>query len=285
MSQEYQLLATPKPFVKWAGGKRQLLQTLEKDFPSKFRNFFEPFLGGGAVLFNILSKKPLIPCTVADLNSDLILTYATIRDNPYELISSLEKHHKNYFNNKESYYYQIRSSRPRTKIEKSSRLLFLNKTCFNGLYRVNKKGQFNVPLGRYSNPNIINKENILSVSKTLRSSKIKIICRDFQSVLDEAKKNDFVYFDPPYQPVSSTANFTSYTNKNFSISDLQRLSDTCEKLNSNGCHVMISNSNSKEVIKNFSSKTWKIKKISANRFINSNSSKRQGHSELIITNY
>ena len=286
MSQEYQLATKSlKPFVKWAGGKRQLLPILEKHFPKKIKMFFEPFLGGGAVLFDILSKNPNIRCVASDLNSDLILTYVTVRDSPHELIRSLEKHAKNYFKNKELYYYSVRSSNPRSQIEKTSRLLFLNKTCFNGLYRVNKKGKFNVPVGKYTNPNIVNKENILSVSTFLHSSKIKLICRDFQSVIEDTEENDFIYFDPPYAPTSSSANFTSYTSKDFDNTELERLYNVCTELNSKGCNVMISNSNTKEVIQKFSSNIWKINKVSANRFINSNSQNRQGHSELIITNY
>jgi len=161
----------------------------------------------------------------------------------------------------------------------------LNRTCFNGLYRVNSKGKFNVPLGKYTNPNIVNEDNLHSVSNILQSSKVSIQCRDFEAVLRDAKKGDFVYFDPPYQPVSDTANFTSYTNKDFTFDDLSRLANLCMKLNSKGCNVLLSNSNSKEVAEMFSNKPWKISKIQANRSINSNSKKRTGHFELLIKNY
>ena len=161
----------------------------------------------------------------------------------------------------------------------------MNKTCFNGLYRVNSKGKFNVPLGRYTNPNIVNKQNLTAVSKFLQSEKIKISCRDFKSILKDAKKSDFVYFDPPYQPVSDTANFTSYTHRDFTEDDLQRLADLAHQLNSKGCYVLLSNSNTKIVKKLFSSKKWKVKEISVNRAINSNSQKRTGHKEVLIKNY
>ena len=286
MAQEYQQIAVePKPFVKWAGGKRQLLAELEKNFPKQFGTYFEPFLGGGAVLFDLLAKKPNLKCSVSDLNSDLVLAYVTIRDKLGRLIESLENHSKNYHKDSTGYYYEVRKQEPKSQIEKVSRLLFLNKTCFNGLYRVNSKGKFNVPLGRYTNPNIVNRENLTTVSKFLQSDKIKISCRDFESILKDAKKGDFVYFDPPYQPVSDTANFTSYTHRDFTEDDLQRLADLANQLNSKGSHVLLSNSNTKIVKKIFSSKKWKVKEIAVNRAINSNSQKRTGHKEVLIKNY
>ncbi len=286
MAQEYQQVALePKPFVKWAGGKRQLLAELEKNFPKQFGTYFEPFLGGGAVLFDLLAKKPNLKCSISDLNSDLVLAYVTIRDKLGRLIESLENHSKNYHKDSTGYYYEVRKQEPKSQIEKVSRLLFLNKTCFNGLYRVNSKGKFNVPLGRYTNPNIVNRENLTIVSKFLQSEKIKISCRDFESILKDSKKGDFVYFDPPYQPVSDTANFTSYTHRDFTEDDLQRLADLANQLNSKGVHVLLSNSNTKIVKKMFSSKKWKVKEIAVNRAINSNSQKRTGHKEVLIKNY
>ena len=286
MAQEYQQVTVePKPFVKWAGGKRQLLAELEKSFPKQFGTYFEPFLGGGALLFDLLAKKPNLKCSVSDLNSDLVLAYVTIRDKLGRLIESLENHSKNYHKDSTGYYYEVRKQEPKSQIEKVSRLLFLNKTCFNGLYRVNSKGKFNVPLGRYTNPNIVNRENLTTVSKFLQSDKIKISCRDFESILNDAKKGDFVYFDPPYQPVSDTANFTSYTHRDFTEDDLQRLADLANQLDSKGCYVLLSNSNTKIVKKLFSSKKWKVKEISVNRAINSNSQKRTGHKEVLIKNY
>jgi DNA adenine methylase len=280
-----QILTTePRPFVKWAGGKRQLVPIIERHIPKEFGTYYEPFLGGGAVLFYLLGKNPEMRCNVSDLNSDLVLAYVTIRDRVEELISSLQTHAKNYHKNPDSYYYSVREGQPKNQIEKVSRLLFLNRTCFNGLYRVNSKGKFNVPLGRYSNPNIVNEENLISVSQILQSKKIQISCRDFSSIIHDAKKNDFVYFDPPYQPVSRTANFTSYTNRDFTYEDLQRLVGASEKLADKGCRVLHSNSNSREV-RDLFSRDWKIVEISANRAINSDSTKRTGHRELLIKNY
>jgi len=275
----------PKPFVKWAGGKRQLVPVLNENLPQIFGTYYEPFLGGGALLFHMLTEHDEQKCSISDLNSDLVLSYATIRDRVDDLIISLRKHEKNYQKDSKSYYYSIRESNPRSEIEKTSRLIFLNRTCFNGLYRVNRKGKFNVPLGKYSNPNIVNEDNLYAVSNVLQSSRISIQCRDFEAVLRDVKKDDLVYFDPPYQPVSDTANFTSYTNKDFTYDDLSRLADLCMKLDSKGCKVMLSNSNSKEVADMFSVKPWTMTKIRANRSINSNSKKRTGHFELLIKNY
>ena len=276
---------TPKPFVKWAGGKRQLIPILNENLPKTFGTYYEPFIGGGALLFHMLTERDGQKCSISDLNSDLVLAYTTIRDRIDDLISSLKSHEKNYRKDSKSYYYSVRESNPRSEIEKTSRLLFLNRTCFNGLYRVNSKGKFNVPLGRYTNPNIVNEDNLRSVSAILQASKVSIKCRDFEAVLRDVKKGDLVYFDPPYQPVSDTANFTSYTNKDFTDSDLERLADLCNKLDSKGCKVLLSNSDSKQVSDMFSTKSWKVNKIQANRSINSNSKKRTGHFELLIKNY
>ena len=286
MKQIYsQILVTPKPFVKWAGGKRQLISTLNPNLPDSFGTYFEPFLGGGALLFHMLTERNGQKCSISDLNSDLVLAYTTIRDRVDSLISSLKSHERNYQKDSKSYYYSIRETNPRSEIEKTSRLLFLNRTCFNGLYRVNSKGKFNVPLGKYTNPNIINEENLRSVSSILQVSRVSIKCRDFGAVLRDAKKGDLVYFDPPYQPVSETANFTSYTSKNFSFDDLSRLVELCQSLDEKGCQVLLSNSDSKEVSEMFSKKPWKISKVRANRSINSDSKKRTGHFELLIKNY
>ncbi len=286
MKQQYdQIHVTPKPFVKWAGGKRQLIPILHQNLPKSFGTYYEPFLGGGALLFHILTDKNGQKCSISDLNSDLVLAYTTIRDRIDALISSLKSHEKNYQKDSKSYYYSVRESNPRNEVEKTSRLIFLNRTCFNGLYRVNSKGKFNVPLGKYTNPNIVNEENLRAVCNILQTNRISIKCMDFESVLRDAKKGDLVYFDPPYQPVSSTANFTSYTTKDFTYDDLTRLAELCLKLDSKECHVLLSNSDSKDVSDIFAKKPWKINRIEANRSINSNSKKRTGHFELLIKNY
>ena len=287
MKQQYKqiLSVAPKPFVKWAGGKRQLLPILAQHIPKKFEVYFEPFLGGGAFFFHLISQNNNLRCNVSDLNSNLILSYVTIRDRVEELISALEIHSKNYFKNPKQYYYQVRESNPKNQIDKVSRLIFLNKTCFNGLYRVNSKGKFNVPLGKYTNPNIVNRENLLVVSYALQSKDISIKCQDFTKALENAQKNDFIYLDPPYQPTSDTSYFTSYTDENFGYKDQQRLLAEFEKLDSRGCKVMLSNSKSNEILDLFSAYSKNIIEINSNRFINSDSKKRTGHTELLIKNY
>lgn len=286
MSQQYdQLTSMPKPFVKWAGGKRQLIPLIKKHLPKIFETYHEPFLGGGALLFHILYENPEQKCNVSDLNSDLVLSYVTIRDAVEEVIESLKSHAKNYFKDSRSYYYTIRQSNPTGRVEKTARLLFLNRTCFNGLYRVNSKGKFNVPLGRYTNPNIVNEENLRAVSKILKSRHVSIQCKDFASISDQSAENDFVYFDPPYHPISKTSNFTNYTNRDFGIGDLNRLAKTCNLLHDKGCKVLLSNSDSNEVSELFTKKKWNIVKMEANRAINSDSKKRKGHYELLIKNY
>ena len=287
MKQQYKQITAlaPKPFVKWAGGKRQLLPILSQHIPKNFDTYFEPFLGGGAVLFHLISQNSQLKCFVSDLNSTLILSYVTIRDKVDDLIMSLEEHSKNYFKNTEEYYYQVRDSNPKNQIDQVSRLMFLNKTCFNGLYRVNSKGKFNVPIGKYVNPNIVNKENLLILSHALQSKGISIKCEDFTTALKKPQEDDFVYLDPPYQPVSSTANFTSYTNDNFGYKDQERLFAEFKKMDSKGCKIMLSNSKSQEVIELFSEYSDNIIEINTNRFINSNSKKRTGHTEILIKNY
>ena len=275
----------PKPFVKWAGGKRQLVHVLDKNLPDEFTTYYEPFLGGAAMLFHILSKYADQRCILSDLNDNLIQTYIVIRDHIDDLISTLKGHHDKYVQSPKEYYYVVRSNEPDDNIERAARLLFLNRTCFNGLYRVNSKGQFNVPFGNYTKPNIVNEENLRNTSSMLQSSSIIIQCRDFESIIDDIKSGDLVYFDPPYQPTSNTAKFTTYTNKAFEYKDLCRLVELCDKLDRKGCYVMFSNSDSDIVRALFDHESWNICRISANRVINSVGSKRKDHHELLIKNY
>jgi len=285
LKQQYQLISDPKPFVKWAGGKRQLLPVITNQIPSKFERYFEPFLGGGAVFFSLVAKERKAKWFISDLNSDLALSYVTIRDRVKELVLSLENHAVNYTKNQSSYYYKVREANPKNEIDKVSRLIFLNKTCFNGLYRVNSKGKFNVPVGRYVNPNIVNKENLFEVSRVLQSKDISIKCQDFEDALKGVGDEDFVYLDPPYQPVSTTASFTSYTDSDFDFSDQERLYAKFKALDKKGVKVLLSNSRSDKIIELFNEFSDGIIEINANRFINSVSQKRTGHTELLIKNY
>lgn len=285
MKQEYLISVVPKPFVKWAGGKRQLLPIIANHIPSKFERYFEPFLGGGAVFFSLVTKERKTKWLLSDLNSDLVLSYVTIRDKVRELVSSLENHAENYTKNSTVYYYRIREANPKNDVDRVSRLIFLNKTCFNGLYRVNSKGKFNVPIGRYVNPNIVNKENLIEVSKILQSKDISIKCQDFEDALKVAGPGDFVYLDPPYQPVSTTASFTSYTDNDFDFGDQKRLYAKFKSLDKKGVKVLLSNSHSEDIVELFKEFSDGIIEINANRFINSVSQKRTGHTELLIKNY
>ncbi len=223
-------------------------------------------------------------CIVSDLNPDLILTYVMVRDNVDDLVASLKVHAREYVKDPASYYYYVREENPTSPLEKASRLIFLNRTCFNGLYRVNKSGKFNVPFGKYKNPNIVNEENLHATSRILQSARTDVSCRDFSEILDIVSENDFVYLDPPYHPTSSTANFTSYMNREFGYEDLKRLVEFCLHLDSKGAKVMMSNSDT-DVVSGLFPKQWNQQRIAANRFINSDSDKRTGHHELLITNY
>ncbi len=280
-----QINHAPKPFVKWVGGKRQLMTHLQKKLCKNMNNYFEPFLGGGALFFNLSYNLERINFNISDLNSELILSYVVIRDQVQELIEALQNHSYYYALNSKDYYYYVRKSKPKNQVDVASRLIFLNKTCFNGLYRVNGDGKFNVPLGKYSKPNIINKENLLNISNLLQTKKVSIKCSDFFDIYKDTQKNDFVYLDPPYYPISTTANFTSYTSNNFKLTDFCRLVDLSEKLHDLGCNIMISNSNTQFILDSFSSSHWHISYFETNRSINSNPKNRKHCSELIITNY
>lgn len=271
-----------KPFTKWTGGKRQLLPELIELMPNKFNGYYEPFVGGGALLFELAPEK----ATINDFNTDLILAYREIRDNVEELIRLLEIHREN---NTKDYYLDLRATdrdgriEEMTRTEKAARLLYMLRVNFNGLYRVNSKNQFNVPYGRYKNPKIVDKDLLYSISEYLNKNDIEILDGDFENAVLTAKAGDFVYFDPPYAPVSSTSSFTSYTNEGFGQSDQIRLRDTFVKLSNQGVKVMLSNSDVELIHDLYSDIPGiDIRVVRANRMINSNASKRGKINELII---
>ncbi|WOV93129.1 MAG: Dam family site-specific DNA-(adenine-N6)-methyltransferase [Candidatus Nitrosoabyssus spongiisocia] len=272
-----------QPIVKWAGGKRQIISELDKQIPSKYDCYFEPFLGGWSLLFHILSTNPKQKCHLFDLNKDLITTYQVIRNRIGLLIKSLTNHYTSYSKDPKNYYYKIRDLYPVGKIEIASKFLFLNKTCYNGLYRVNSDGHFNVPFGRYKNPNIINEIMLRKINRALRSPNIQINCNDFTKISKLTRANDFIYFDPPYFPIKKSS-FTSYTEQNFNTENFDRLVNLCDSLDKKNCKVLLSNSNVSYVSNAFSKK-WKKRVIRVNRFINSDSARRLGHTELLIQNY
>lgn len=224
------------PFVKWAGGKKQLLDKLTKDLPD-FKTYHEPFVGGGALFFKLYALEKIKTAYLNDSTSVLINAYEVIKTDVEKLINELQS--PKYQNNKTTYY-KIRADEPQDKIKRVARFLYLNKTAFNGLYRVNSKGGFNVPFGKYKNPKICDEENLRFVSKALK--KAKLLNEDFKVVLKYARKGSFVYLDPPYFPLSGKPSFTSYTPNNFSKEDHDRLYEVFKKLDSRGCHVMLSNS-------------------------------------------
>ena len=282
----YSLFQLAKPFVKWVGGKRQLIPELLKYIPRNFNNYFEPFVGGGALFFElynlgILKNKKVF---LFDINEELINAYKIIRDYPNELIEKLKEFKSKH--NKE-FYYQIReldrtdNYKKLSNIIKAARFIYLNKTCFNGLYRVNKKGYFNVPMGKYKTPKILDENNILLVSKALQNTIIKHC--DYKKVLEYAQKEDFIYFDPPYYPLTETSNFTSYTQEKFLKKEQIELFETFDILSQKGCFVLESNSDTK-FINNLYNK-FKIKKVFANRSINSKVNNRGKITEVLIRNY
>ncbi|CEE01693.1 Modification methylase DpnIIA [Caldibacillus thermoamylovorans] len=270
-----------QPFLKWAGGKRQLLPEIRKYVPKRMGTYYEPFLGGAAVLFDLQPKKAVIN----DINSELINTYFVIKNNVEDLIEDLKKHE-----NTSDYYYKIRDlDRDKNQfsklsdVEKASRLIYLNKTCFNGLFRVNSQGQFNVPFGRYKNPNIVNEFVLRAVSHYLNNNEVEILNVDFADAVSCAKKGDFVYFDSPYDPVSDTASFTGYTLDGFNKDEQIRLRDLFVDLDKRGCKVLLSNS-ATDFIKDLY-KDYHIEIVSATRNINSIASKRGKIDEVLVMNY
>ncbi len=275
-------LNQPKPFLKWVGGKRALVDEIIARMPEKFNTYFEPFVGGGALFFE-LKKRGMLEgkkSYLFDANKELINTYNTVKNNPYELIEILKE-----FQNKHShdFYYEIRAMDRENSFTslpdamRSARFIYLNKTCFNGLYRVNSKGFYNVPMGRYKNPAICDKSTMLSASRALKDAEVLHV--DFAKVLDFAKKGDFVYFDPPYYPLTPTSSFTSYNQDIFLDDEQKRLLNTFEKLAKKGLHVMLSNSDT-EFIKELY-KDYKIDFVDVPRFINSKSNGRGKIKEII----
>ncbi len=274
----------PKPFVKWVGGKRQLLKQFRdlELYPPEFfdpieNTYYEPFVGGGAVFFDLLPEH----AELSDLNRELVIAYNVIKNNIDELIELLRQHRYN-----KEYYLDIRAKNidELQDIEIASRFIFLNKTGFNGLYRVNRKGQFNVPFGRYNNPVICDEENLRRVSKALQNVTIKH--QDYSSVLKSAKKGDFIYFDPPYYPLSQTSSFTAYTSEKFLEREQIELRNAFIALHKRGCYVMLSNSDTpfiNDLYANIDGVT--IHKIIAGRAINSKGSRRGKITEVLVTNY
>ncbi|HEP1812312.1 TPA: DNA adenine methylase [Streptococcus suis] len=273
---------TLQPFTKWTGGKRQLLPVIKSLMPDNYNSYFEPFIGGGAVFFELIPKKAIIN----DFNSELINCYRQIKDNPQKLIELLTKHQEN---NSKEYYLELRAVdrdnriNKMTDVERAARIMYMLRVNFNGLYRVNSKNQFNVPYGRYKNPKIVDSELILSISQYLNKNNIEILTGDFEKAVEDVGAGDFVYFDPPYIPLSETSAFTSYTREGFSYEEQVRLRDVFRKLDKKGAYVMLSNSSSPLVEELY--KGFNIHKVEAIRTNGAKASSRGKISEFIVTNY
>ncbi|MDD3325415.1 MAG: DNA adenine methylase [Sulfurospirillaceae bacterium] len=270
------------PFLKWVGGKRQIIPEILSHLPKNISslNYCEPFIGGGALLFHLEPKRAIIN----DYNEELINVYKVIKNNLEELLIDLKKHQ-----NTSEYFYQIRGIDRQplfdelTNVQHASRIIYLNKTCFNGLYRVNSLGEFNSPFGRYTNPNIVNEPVLRAVSKYLNSSDITILNGDYERVLDNVTADTFVYLDPPYHPISESSNFTGYVQGGWTEKHQTRLKKACDDLDKKGVKFLLSNSSAPFIKELYSE--YKIHSINANRSINSDGEKRGQIEELLIKNY
>ena len=292
-----------KPFLKWAGGKGQLLKDISAWYPfddGHFTKYAEPFVGGGAVLFDILNKFNLEAVYISDVNQELISAYKAIRDNVDELVSCLKTYQDEYLPEsmeaRKEYYLKKRArfnalkleGKEADKVERAAIMIFLNKTCFNGLYRVNRKGAYNVPMGVYKNPLICDEENLRGISEKLQ--KVQIVCGDYKQSRSFIDDKTFVYFDPPYRPLTTTASFTSYTADCFNDDDQIALAKFVDEMTSMGAKVVVSNSDPKNMDKEdlFFDKIYaahRIQRVFANRMINSKASSRGKISELLISNF
>lgn len=270
------------PILKWVGGKRQLLESIVPLIP-EYTTYYEPFVGGGAVLFATQPKKAVIN----DSNAELINVYETVKNQPEELISLLEQHREA---NCQEYFYQIRAldREPEaygqlTPVERAARIIYLNKTCYNGLFRVNSSGQFNAPWGRYKNPNISGADNIRAMSAYLNRARVTIKCGDYREALKGIRKGAFVYFDPPYMPLSLSSSFTGYTASGFGEAEQIELKRQCDLLDKRGIKFLLSNSCC-EFIENLYS-GYTIERVSAKRAINAKADKRGAIDEVLVRNY
>jgi len=267
-------------FVKWAGGKKQLLEQFKPFFPKEVKRYFEPFVGGGAVAFYVMKHHKPQEVYLSDINEELTNCLNVIRDDVESLIKDLTKLKK--LHNKETYL-KMRAEDPKllSNLTRATRFIYLNKTCFNGLYRVNSKGEFNVPIGSYNNPSIVNEKELKEISQLLKNATIQTA--QFHETIREAKKGDFIYFDPPYYPLNKTSSFTTYTKDKFLEKEQEHLAKVFKELDKKGCKVMLSNSDT-NFIKDLY-KDYNISIVKATRMINCDATKRGKINEVVITNY
>ncbi|WP_299402235.1 DNA adenine methylase [Acaryochloris sp. IP29b_bin.148] len=263
-----------RPFLKWAGGKGRLITQYNPYFPQHFRAYYEPFLGGGAIFFHLQPTQAVL----SDINPELVNVYACIRDQVNDVLEHLEKHA---YQHGHDYYYQIRALNPSTPAERAARFIYLNRTCFNGLYRENSKGQFNVPMGRYKKPKICDAVLLKAVSEVLQP--VQIYQQPFEAMLAVAQTQDFVYFDPPYHPISATSDFTAYSRGAFTAEDQTKLAQVFTELAQRGVQVMLSNSDCSFIRDLY--QDFNIYSIQAARAINSNPQKRGKITEVLVTSW
>lgn len=309
MVKQTKLVPSARPFLKWAGGKTQLLNEFSKRLPpelktGKITNYVEPFIGGGAVFFNLNTRFSFTQCSVCDANEELVLCYSVIQQSIKKLIAELEMLESDYLSrndlDRESFYYELRAAfnqklpeidfenyQPEW-VERAAQVIFLNHTCFNGLFRLNRNGEFNVPFGRYKNPDILNVDNLNDVATLLKTT--RIIWGDFTQCREFVDDHTFVYFDPPYRPLNQTSSFTSYSKNGFNDKDQIRLMEFFRELDAKGAKIMMSNSDPKNENPDDSFfddlfSEFYIDRVSAKRMINCNGTGRGSINELIITNY
>ena len=271
-----------RPFLKWAGGKTQLLPQLRAAAPPHIQTYYEPFLGGGALFFALQREGRFERAVLSDSNAELIAVYAQVRDEVEELIEALAVHQRKYraASDRADYYYRIRGKRPTCGVGAAARLIFLNKTCFNGLYRVNSRGEFNVPHGSYVNPTICDADGLRSASAALRG--VELRTADFAEAMVAAQVGDFAYCDPPYVPLSETASFTSYTAADFGPAEQQRLAAVAAEARRRGVDVLLSNSGHPEVAQLYREAGFRLETVKAARAINSNGAERGAVREYLI---
>lgn len=270
------------PILKWAGGKRQLLESIEP-LIRDYTTYYEPFVGGGAVLFRLQPEKAVMN----DCNEELINIYQRIREQPEELIALLKEHREH---NCQEYFYEVRSQdRDRegygamSPIRRAARIIYLNKTCYNGLFRVNRAGEYNAPWGRYKNPNIVNEETIRGISRYLNKARVTMLCGDYREALKGVRKGAFVYLDPPYMPLSTSSSFTGYTAAGFGPQEQVELKRQCDLLNRKGIHFLLSNSCCDFIEDLY--REYQVERVPAKRTINARADKRGVIDEVLVRNY
>lgn len=273
------------PFVKWAGGKGHLVRHLMPFVPIRLKNYYEPFLGGGALFFSVFNRGLPFRSFLSDTNQELISTFKVIKETPNELVLELSKLQEKYqiSRHKEELYYSVRAKKPLSGVELAAWFIFLNKTCYNGLYRVNRKGMFNVPFGRYKNPRILNEAMISAINRALQDTKATILQVDYQKATEKCGEGDFIYFDPPYDPVSKTSGFTDYTATGFDREEQTRLAEWFAELAKRRCVALLSNSDTPLIRRLY--REYFMESIEVNRPINCKGKGRTGFKELVICNY